>query len=71
MCWSEFYNGKWQPTKTSDINQPTSIGTFDPAGPGSFEASRSLVRIVPAQYTGTNPFTALLDTQVHPARQAR
>ena len=20
LCWSEYYNGKWQPTKTSDIN---------------------------------------------------
>ncbi|MGC1379365.1 MAG: neuraminidase-like domain-containing protein, partial [Anaerolineales bacterium] len=23
LCWSEYYNGKWQPTKTSDVNQPT------------------------------------------------
>jgi len=23
LCWSEYYNGKWQPTKTSDINRPT------------------------------------------------
>ncbi|PSR17360.1 hypothetical protein C8255_13005, partial [filamentous cyanobacterium CCP3] len=22
LCWSEYYNGKWQPTKTSDINNP-------------------------------------------------
>ena len=22
LCWSERYNGKWQPTKTSDINRP-------------------------------------------------
>lgn len=28
LCWSEFYNGKWQPTKTSDINRPTSLGEF-------------------------------------------
>ena len=25
LCWSEYYNGKWQPTKTSDINQPADI----------------------------------------------
>ena len=55
LCWTEFYNGKWQPTKTSDVNHPTTIGSFDPAGPGSFEAYRNLVRIVPAQFTGTNP----------------
>jgi Neuraminidase-like domain len=22
LCWSEYYNGKWQPTRTSDINDP-------------------------------------------------
>ena len=26
LCWSEYYNGKWQPTKTSDVNQPTRSG---------------------------------------------
>jgi hypothetical protein len=25
LYWSEFYNGKWQPTKTSDINRPTIV----------------------------------------------
>ena len=34
LCWTEFYNGKWQPTKTSDVNHPTTLGQFDPAGPG-------------------------------------
>jgi hypothetical protein len=59
LCWSEFYNGKWQPTKTSDINRPTTIlgpeGIpifFDPTGPNSFDVDRNLVRIVPAQCTG-------------------
>ena len=28
LCWTEFYNGKWQPTKTSDINRPASLGSF-------------------------------------------
>ncbi|MCU5025087.1 neuraminidase-like domain-containing protein [Bacillus cereus] len=27
LCWSEYSNGKWQPTKTSDINKPTSLAT--------------------------------------------
>ena len=22
LCWSEYYNGKWQPAKTSDVNRP-------------------------------------------------
>jgi Neuraminidase-like domain/Tachylectin len=30
LCWSEYYNGKWQPTKTSNINNPATIGSFDP-----------------------------------------
>jgi hypothetical protein len=28
LCWSEYYNGKWQPTKISDIDSPTKIGDF-------------------------------------------
>jgi hypothetical protein len=55
LCWTEYYNGKWQSTKTSDVNLPTTIGTFDQTGPGSFEAIRGLLTIVPAQFTGTNP----------------
>ena len=31
LCWSEYYNGKWQPTKTSDVNNPVSLGTFSPS----------------------------------------
>ena len=23
LCWSEYYNGKWQPAKTSNVNLPT------------------------------------------------
>jgi hypothetical protein len=55
LCWAEYYNGKWQPTKTSDVSLPTTIGNFDQAGYGAFEAVRNQLRIVPAQYTGTNP----------------
>lgn len=39
LCWSEYYNGKWQPTKTSDMNSPTALGTSPPAGPGAFDRS--------------------------------
>jgi hypothetical protein len=39
LCWSEYYNGKWQPTKTSDINRPTVLGYFDPAGDNAFDRS--------------------------------
>jgi hypothetical protein len=39
LCWSEYYNGKWQPTKTSDANKPTRLGEFNPAGIGAFDRS--------------------------------
>jgi hypothetical protein len=28
LCWSEYYNGKWQPTKTSDIDAPEALTTM-------------------------------------------
>jgi peptidoglycan hydrolase-like protein with peptidoglycan-binding domain len=33
LCWSEYYNSKWQPTRTSDINRPAEIqgSGFSPA----------------------------------------
>jgi len=39
LCWSEYYNGKWQPTKTSDVNRPTNLGSYDAAGEGAFNLS--------------------------------
>jgi Neuraminidase-like domain len=78
LCWSEYYNGKWQPTKTSDVNLPTSLsdpqwglGTFDASGPGSFEQStRGLLRLVPAQFTGTSLLAQLGDFQFTPPEDA-
>jgi hypothetical protein len=67
LSWTEYYNGTWQPAKTSDPNQPTYLGAFDapgsnPAsgamstsGANSLESYRNLIRIVPAQFTGSNP----------------
>jgi hypothetical protein len=49
LCWSEFYNGKWQATKTSDVNRPTYIGTFDTNGPNVFDPGRNLLQIFPIQ----------------------
>ncbi|MEG3861256.1 neuraminidase-like domain-containing protein [Microcoleus sp. herbarium12] len=39
LCWSEYYNGKWQPTKTSDINKPTFVRDFNVAGEHTFDRS--------------------------------
>jgi hypothetical protein len=58
LCWSEFYNGKWQPAKTSDIMRPTTLGTFDLT---TFDADRDLWRIIPVQLPdlsgAVTPFT--------------
>lgn len=42
LCWSEYYNGTWQPTKTSDVNRPTKLGDFSP---GSFERAKLLLSV--------------------------
>lgn len=28
LCWSEYCNGKWLPTKTSDVNRPLLLGPY-------------------------------------------
>jgi hypothetical protein len=43
LCWSEYYNGKWQPAKTSDPNEPALLGTFVASGSGAF--NRSALRL--------------------------
>ncbi|HEX9423539.1 MAG TPA: neuraminidase-like domain-containing protein [Pyrinomonadaceae bacterium] len=39
LCWSEYYDGKWQAAKTSDINRPTDLGPFPATGAGAFDRS--------------------------------
>ena len=29
LCWSEYYNGKWQAAKTSDVDRPVTIESID------------------------------------------
>jgi GH18 family chitinase len=52
LCWSELYNGKWQPTKTSDVNRPTTIADAGTDAANSFDKNRNLWRIEP-QASGT------------------
>ena len=63
LCWTEFYNGKWQPTKTSDISNPTTIGRFDPAGPGAFENYRGLIQLAPAELMSPLAMKILYDAE--------
>jgi hypothetical protein len=49
LCWSEYYNGKWQLTKTSDVSNPTCIGTFPMMGPEQFD--RTTYQLQVASYS--------------------
>ncbi len=41
LCWSEYYNGAWQPTRTSDICNPISVHTQDtPTSAAPFDRSK-------------------------------
>src|SRR5207249_11883330 len=45
LCWSEYYNGKWQAAKTSDVNRPAYLGMYRAAGIGSFDRSQYQLRV--------------------------
>jgi hypothetical protein len=45
LCWSEYYNGKWQPTKTSDVDHPTGLGQYPPTGPKVFDRAQLLLGV--------------------------
>ncbi|WP_167541006.1 neuraminidase-like domain-containing protein [Rhodococcus jostii] len=45
LCWSEYYNGKWQAVKTSDLDRPTDLASFPPAGAGAFDRSQLIMDI--------------------------
>ena len=47
LCWSEYFNGKWQPTKTSDVNNPTTLKSrYNIYGTIAFNRSRLLLSVV-------------------------
>lgn len=48
LCWSEFHNGKWQPTKTSDVNDPVILET---QALKNFDRSAMELRIGPVDDT--------------------
>jgi hypothetical protein len=48
LCWSEYYNGKWQPAKTSDVNRPADLGQHDSAG-----FDRSALRLLVSEADNT------------------
>jgi hypothetical protein len=44
LYWSEYYHGKWQPARTSDVNKPIAIGEFPPSGSGVFDRANLTLR---------------------------
>ena len=60
LCWSEFTNGKWQSTKTSDINRPVPISWPAAAGENSFEQNRNRFRLVVQPYQEYVPSDCLV-----------
>lgn len=40
LCWSEYFNGKWQSVRTSDVAQPLSLGRYDVSGANAFDRSK-------------------------------
>lgn len=47
LCWSEYYNSKWQPIKTSDIDRPITLDQFDATGQNVFD--RSGLRLIASE----------------------
>ena len=47
LCWSEYYNGKWQPVKTSDTDNPAwmDLSGLAAQGQNAFDRSRLLLSV--------------------------
>jgi hypothetical protein len=45
LCWSEYFNGKWQPTRTSDVTRPAELGQFIVAGSNAFDRSATSLSV--------------------------
>lgn len=59
LHWSEYYNGKWQPEKTSDPKRPVELRTFTTSAGRRFDRGRLTMRCLTTAtalyvYTGYN-----------------
>src|SRR5262249_31057752 len=46
LCYSELRDGKWQPTRTSDLHHPLDLGAFPPSGKGAFNRKDLKLHVV-------------------------
>ena len=60
LCWSEFYNGKWQDMKTSDVDDPAVLYIPATAMDRDLELDRNRIRIVVQPYLEYVPSDALV-----------
>ena len=61
LCWSEFYNGKWQDMKTSDVDDPVTLNIPNASGlDRGFELDRNRIRIVVQPFLESVPPDALV-----------
>jgi hypothetical protein len=43
LFWSEYYNGKWQPPRSSSLREPAILGQYPPTGTNAFDRSSLLL----------------------------
>lgn len=67
LCWSEYYDGKWQPTKTSDVAKPFTL--LDNVDISAFDPSRLRLSIKSAGEGGL--VIAILRRRLVPGRSGR
>lgn len=60
LCWSEYYNGKWQDMKTSDVDDPAILQISTSAMDRDLELDRNRIRIVVQPYHEYVPSDALV-----------
>lgn len=47
LCWSEYYNGKWQAQRTSDADQPLDLGSAPVTGANAFDRAALKLSVLP------------------------
>ena len=60
LCWSEFYNGKWQDMKSSDVDDPAVLQIPATAMDRNLELDRNRIRIVVQPFLENVPSDALV-----------
>jgi peptidoglycan hydrolase-like protein with peptidoglycan-binding domain len=81
LCWSEYHNGKWQPTRTSDVAHPLFLQKSNAFGPLAFDRSqltlsamfwtKRALRIIVSPEVGTGASFFLHNVHSAPERRAK